>query len=341
MGSGLVAGVVLQTYFGTSDDWFEYKFLTTKHPDDLYEFFQAEELIKFFSLAVLGLPTMDFIMAGTTFRTDALDGFEATTDVDRLAGALHMDVSFLLTEEEEEDEEGNTVVGYFNRREKFTNYFPFTGLLIWDSTWNFGYKRLSDGRAECFITGERFYGPFPARIIMMLHWMVVGNLVEKHVESADFGGDPELAEDKLANIPKHVLKQYLRSLRGEVEKAKASHTGSIDRLAAYNATIAELKALEEKQLQAQMAKSTTLRRRPSMDEGGADEEVKQRQTAQLQIADKAARKTLQAAITQITEGDQGAAVAESIRTLAANPELQYKEIKKRPSRRPSRKQSKA
>ena len=111
----------------------------------------------------------------------------------------------------------------------------------------------------------------------------------------------------------------------------------MDQLAAYKVTIAELKALEEKQLKAQVATSTTLRKRASV-HGGVMEDIKQRQTAQLKIADKAARKTLQTAMTQISDnsvGDEGrSTIASSIQTLAANPELQYK-VNRTLSRAPS------
>ena len=53
---------------------------------------------------------------------------------------------------------------------------------------------------------------------------MVAYLCEKHVNSAAFGadGNAEEAESQLANIPKHLLKQYFASLRGEVEKVPSS-----------------------------------------------------------------------------------------------------------------------
>ena len=58
---------------------------------------------------------------------------------------------------------------------------------MWDTTWNFGYKRLSNGTCEVFHSGEYFYGPFPVRIGMYLHWQLIGYLVQKHVNSPAFG----------------------------------------------------------------------------------------------------------------------------------------------------------
>jgi len=317
----------------------------------LYDFWQAEELIKFMSLSVLGLPTMELLMAGTSFRGEAKEGYEMTSETQLpLIGGVVLEASFTLSEEEEEDEEGNTVVALFTRRESFTTYIPATPILLWDSTWRFGYTRLSDGTCECYLKGDRYYGPFPTRLLMLAHWYFVGKLVEKHINSPEFGGDPEVAEEKLANIPSYLVKNYVRSLRGEVEKVKAAqqaehgdalHPAAREQLAKLQATIDQLRALEEKQLKAQMATSTTLRRRASSVAGGEEEEERTRQTAQLQIADKATRKTLQAAITTISEkGDDGKhALAASIQTIAADPALQYKQIKTRLTSKPSRKAS--
>ena len=48
LGGTAVATVALQYSFGTAEDFFDGKFITHKHPDDLVEFYQAEELLKVF-----------------------------------------------------------------------------------------------------------------------------------------------------------------------------------------------------------------------------------------------------------------------------------------------------
>ena len=86
--------------------------------------------------------------------------------------------------------------------------------------------------------------------------------------------------------------------------------------------------------------STSIKRRPSVVEEGEGTEVR-RQTLQMQIPDKATRQTIQTAITQITRADSDgtdghAAVSSSLTSLAANPELQFKDKPKRsPTRRGS------
>ena len=65
--------------------------------------------------------------AGVQFAEDAGEGWDAKT----LNTALGMEVSFCLVEEEEDTDEGS-VVGYFNRHERFRNFIPFTGILLWD-----------------------------------------------------------------------------------------------------------------------------------------------------------------------------------------------------------------
>ena len=60
--AGGTGGVLLQTYFGTADDFFEKKYITNKNPDDIMEFYQAEDLLKIFTF---GLPFIfEFVMGG-------------------------------------------------------------------------------------------------------------------------------------------------------------------------------------------------------------------------------------------------------------------------------------
>ena len=50
-GTGLVGGVFIQTYLGTTEDFFEQRYVTKKSPDDVAEFYQAEDLIKMYAAA--------------------------------------------------------------------------------------------------------------------------------------------------------------------------------------------------------------------------------------------------------------------------------------------------
>lgn len=58
-----------------------------------------------------------------------------------------MQISFDLTEKEEEID-GEDVVTFFNKRERFINYIPFTNIILWDQVQNYGYQRLPDGTLE-------------------------------------------------------------------------------------------------------------------------------------------------------------------------------------------------
>merc|ERR1719247_2243286 len=107
--------------------------------------------------------------------------------------AVHnsMEISFEITEREEEVD-GQTVVAFFQKRERFKNYLPFTSFLMWDQTQCYGYNRLADGTCEVFHRGENFYGPLPVRLLVQLHAMYVIWATEKHINSRAFGaGDLE------------------------------------------------------------------------------------------------------------------------------------------------------
>ena len=108
---------------------FEATFVTSKDPDDIIEFYQAEDLLKVFTMSVPG--AFEFIMSGTRFDEEAKEGWDATVHT-TFGGVQLMETCFALSEEEEETDDGETVVGYFNRHERFKNFFPLTKLLLWD-----------------------------------------------------------------------------------------------------------------------------------------------------------------------------------------------------------------
>ena len=58
-----------------------------------------------------------------------------------------MRISFDITEKEERIN-GADVVTFFNKRERFIQYVPFTKILLWDQVQNYGYRRLPDGTME-------------------------------------------------------------------------------------------------------------------------------------------------------------------------------------------------
>ena len=52
-----------------------------------------------------------------------------------------MEISFDITEREQKLDDGSTVVAFFNKRERFKNYIPYTSILLWDQVQNYGRAR--------------------------------------------------------------------------------------------------------------------------------------------------------------------------------------------------------
>ena len=65
-----------------------------------------------------------------------------------------MEISFDITEREQKLDDGSTVVAFFNKRERFKNYIPYTNILLWDQVQNYGYRRRSDGVIEVRHRGQ-------------------------------------------------------------------------------------------------------------------------------------------------------------------------------------------
>ncbi|CEM29872.1 unnamed protein product [Vitrella brassicaformis CCMP3155] len=187
LGTGLVGGVLMQTYYGTADDFFSGKYRTNADPDALLEFYQAEELLKIFAFQqFLGPIFFKFVMDGITVE-DHIPGPPGKWDARMKSLNLGMEVEFKLTEKEMVTEEGHKVLGSFVRHERFKNFIPYTPILLWDQTWDYGFKRMPDGSYECFHKGRRFYGPFFMRLAVWAHQTIVLYLCKKYVNSATFG----------------------------------------------------------------------------------------------------------------------------------------------------------
>jgi len=188
-------------------DFFSYEFTTRKKPDAIVDFYSTEEFLQV--LGVIPFAT-HMILAGVVWDENE----ENTNTVWNT-----MRISFDITEKEEEID-GADVVTFFNKRERFIQWIPYTKFLLWDQVQNYGYKRQPDGTILVSHQGESFYGPWPVRLLVGLHARYVIWATEKHINSELFGTeDLEEIEHQRANIPAYVVKEWMASLTQKQEAA--------------------------------------------------------------------------------------------------------------------------
>jgi hypothetical protein len=213
LGGGLA---LMQGYFGTSDNFFDGKFITSKEPDELAEFYQAEDLLK-----LIAMHPIFFNLFMNKVEPDTRTVKEDTAFLDKdetrfKVNMLGMDVAFEILQEEEEIN-GETKLTSFQRHERFIDYVPFFSdfgmkILLWDQTWNYGFKRLEDGRYEVFHYGEKFYGPWPIRLIVFFHQYYVLWACEKYINGNAFGTDDlDAKEEQMSFLLLYEFKQYVKS----------------------------------------------------------------------------------------------------------------------------------
>ena len=126
----------------TGEDFFEHKFVTKKNPDDIVDFYSTEDFLQILGVFPIAI---SFVLAGVEWDTER----ENTMSVHNA-----MEISFTLEEREEETADGEKVVAFFQKRERFKNYVPFTKFLMWDQVQCYGYNRREDGTCEVFHRGE-------------------------------------------------------------------------------------------------------------------------------------------------------------------------------------------
>jgi len=207
IGSTGIATFCSLQYYAKISDFFEYSFVTRKDPDAIVDFYSTEDFLQILGVVPLGL---HLILAGVEWDTKA----ENTMSVWNT-----MQISFDITEKEEEID-GKDVVTFFNKRERFVQYVPFTRFLLWDQVQNYGYQRLKDGSIKVTHQGETFYGPWPVRFLVQAHARYVVWATEKHINSPIFATeDLEAQEHQRSNIPLHVAQQWLAELQGSQEAA--------------------------------------------------------------------------------------------------------------------------
>jgi hypothetical protein len=304
--------VLLQQQYGSADDFFHHKFTTTKDPDKIVDFYSTEEFLQILGVFPFAIT---FVLAGV----------EWATDVDNVNTVWNsIQISFDITEREVETESGETVVGFFNKRERFKNVVPFTNLLLWDQVQNYGFRRLPDGTIEVNHHGERFHGPWPVRLLVQLHARYVIWATEKHINSPLFGTDDiEAVEAQRENIPYYVMNEFVKDLRVQQEKAIAENTLKQD--AAHKAN--ELKsvqdefAAEKRQLVATLAKLRELEAKAATLDGASLEVSTKSRNAQkglrrqstiINLSDQGAKDAIQSALNDIGNSAGGRAALDGL-----------------------------
>lgn len=257
LGGAYASNHYMQHYLGTSDDFFNGSFVTEKDPDSIAEFYQAEDLLKIISI-------FPFIFEQVMNKV-VPDCEEATVESALLnVGETHfnvqwvgMEVSFEIIEHEEPNPDGeDPILKSFIRHERFIDWAPLltdlgVKILLWDQTWKYGFKTLEDGKIEVYHHGESFFGPWPVRLIVMMHQRYVLWACQNYINGAAFGTeDIDAQQDQMANIPLWKYHQLLAVLRHEKEKSleaqKNEPKQDLSAIAEHEADIAKLKELEAK-----------------------------------------------------------------------------------------------
>lgn len=253
--AAFVAGAVAGMPMLTGEDFFEHKFITDKNPDDIVDFYSTEDFLQILGVFPFAIK---FVLAGVEWDLEKENTMKVHDS---------MEISFTLTEREEETADGEKVVAFFQKRERFKNFIPFSPFLMWDQTQCYGYNRREDGTCEVFHRGEVFYGPLPVRFLVKLHAMYVIWATEKHINSPTFGnGDLEANEHQRSNVPAHVFQDFLSRLAlgyqiaiesGKIASSQPTHKAE--------ETLANLKKLQRTHTQAYVStmKKVNLRRQVS------------------------------------------------------------------------------
>lgn len=239
LGGLALAGVAAQHYLGNADDFFEYKFITSKKPEDLCDFYGTEAFMDLFCV----FPFMaNFMMRGGEFDE------EGNVHTWGLTGPGELEVSIEFDEREEDttgDGEPDTIA-WFNKRERFHDVTPlFGGFTLWEMTQNFGYNRLDDGTCEVYHHGEHFHGFFPIRLLFQMHASYVFWATKRFITSDEFGSEDleDEAEVIRQNIPLYVFNEFLTSLTHEVEDARDEQQAQSKSTEKLDQTIQQLKDL--------------------------------------------------------------------------------------------------
>jgi hypothetical protein len=222
-GTAVLLTAALQAKYGHTRNFYEYRFLTDKNPDDLASFYGGEEFMELYCvLPVIG----SVLMRGAEFDD------EGVVHTQGLPGKL--EVSMVFSDETDQD---TNVIAWFNKRERFKDVWR--GYTTWDMVTNFGFETKPDGRIECYHTGEYFRGNVPPlsllfQLIFVLHAYYVVMATEHHIYHHAFTANTQDEED-MEELSRsfflwHILRDHvnpfgrahLHAQRTEPEAAKES-----------------------------------------------------------------------------------------------------------------------
>jgi len=200
--AGFACGAVTFMPILTGEDFFEHKFITKKDADDVVDFYSTEDFLQILGIFPMAI---HFVLAGVEWDTSK----ENTMNVYNA-----MEISFVIEEREEDLDNGEKAVVWFQKKERFKNFIPFTPFLMWDQTQCYGYNRKEDGSLEIFHKGDTFYGPLPVRFFVQLHALYVIWATEKHINSPLFGESKKLEEQEhqRGNVLLYVVGNFLKRL---------------------------------------------------------------------------------------------------------------------------------
>jgi len=280
-----VAAYTAQHYLGAKDDFFEHRFVTTKKPEDLADFYGTEAFMEVFCV----LPFMVKLM----MRSGTFDD-EGKFNTWGLTGPGELEVSIDFDEREEDttgDGEPDTIA-WFNKREHFKDVTPFGGFTLWEMTQNFGYNRLDDGTCEVYHHGEHFEGFFPIRFLFQVHSQYVIWATKRYINSDEFGTEDleDDAEVIRQNVPMYAFKEFLQGLTREVEKARDEQEPQSMSAREHDKTIKQLQRLSTKDYGTSLPHFRTIRRRSTA-----------LTKLQLVVEDEETQKTIKVAMAQVGE----------------------------------------
>lgn len=295
---GFAAGFVAGMPIVTGEQFFEHKFITTKSPDDIVDFYSTEDFLQILGIFPMAL---NFVLSGVQWDLEK----ENTMTVHNA-----MEISFTLTEREETTESGDTVVAFFQKEERFKNFIPFTKIIMWDQTQQYGYERRDDGTCEVCHRGKVFFGPLPVRWIIQAHARYVIWATEKHINSPAFGnGNLEMQEHQRSNVPAHVFNDFLQRL--QLAQQVALESGKI---VAGGSTEDAQKTLKQiKKLQARPTERYVNAVRKS--------NLKRTQS-NLEITDPEAKFVVESALSSLSSTKEGqVAAAAALNDLLKHPDV--------------------
>jgi len=284
--------------WGECKDFFEHSFITRKNPDPVVDFYSTEEFLQVLGIFPIAI---HFILAGVTWREDRENAMDVYGS---------MLIQFDITEKTVKTDDGKEVVGFFNKRERFVNYVPFSAalglpILLWDQTQNYGFQRLKDGSMRVSHQGESFYGPWPIVYAVKLHAAYVAWATEKHINSELFGTeDLEAVEEQRSNIPAMALNQFTSKLQTQMEGAIAQMKQRNENTTEAEAGLAKLQKLNK----TKSTKSTIT---------VATKKRLQRTSSRIEATDPEAQKAITQALAVVSKVEGGQAAQAALQEMMA------------------------